>query len=111
MRLPVTGRGSVRSMPLLAVAVVMLSVSCLCLGAHQFAVVQPPIPLSVIFGEPVIDEAAARPVRGFFLAEQRSVLHRLGAADRAARIAAHVRPGVRIILLDRARGARLADRV
>src|ERR1700683_3274734 len=99
MRLPVTGTGSSRSIPLLTVAVVMSSFSSPSLGGHQFAVVHPPVPLRVVLGEAVVNVAAARPILGLLLAQQRSVLHRSCPSDRAARIAAHMRPGIRVILL------------
>src|ERR1700722_8410296 len=117
MRLPVVGSTGVgRSMPRLAVAVVMSSFSWRsrnqrsrnvrsALGRHQFAVVQPPVPLRIVLGETVVNISAAGPVLGLLLPEERAVLHRLLAPHGAACVAAHMRPRIGIILLDGAGGS------
>src|SRR3546814_12991644 len=70
-----------------------------------------PVPLRSVLGEAGIDTAFAIPALGLVMPGQRLVLQRHALAHRAARIAHDLRPGVRVVLLDDARRARLLDRV
>src|SRR3546814_10814514 len=80
-------------------------------GLHLVVISHPPVPLRIVLGEAGIDTAFAIPALGLVMPGQRLVLQRHALAHRAARIAHDLRPGVRVVLLDDARRARLLHSV